>query len=149
MVTKYYNIGRSDNIKKLFANPERAGTKTPKDFNDYMNGYNSINNPTYKDTVEKLIEIVESSRAKQTKEGLAHLLSNLLIKSLNEPADVMTETDTNFKKYLDMPKQYDASELESGFLQLYNAVQKSKRFTEKRGEITKILRKKESKKTSK
>jgi len=132
-----YHRGRSDALRKLPANP---GQGTPEQYNHYMSGYNSVHQTTYQETLQSIIEIVENHRARSTKEGLALVLSKLLIKSLGEPAEIQTETDAIFKDYLDLLENHEAYELKKGFAELYNAVQKSKRFVIREGEITKYLK---------
>lgn len=143
MINNSYSRGQSDCLRGLPANP---GQCTPKEYNDYMNGYNSISGPSYPETLKSIIEIVENHRARQTKEGLALVLSKLLIKSLGEPAEVQTETDALFRDYLDLLENHEAYELKKGFSELYNAVQKSKSFVLKSGVLTKQLASKKGKK---
>lgn len=138
---QFYNRGRSDALRKLPVNP---GQGTPEQHNHYMNGYNSVQSKKYSDLSGGIIEIIETHRAMQSKEGLISLLSKTLIKSLEEPADVQTETDLIFNTYLQLLEKYNDSDLKAGFAKLYNAVQKSKRFTLREGELTKYLRLSES-----
>jgi len=143
MENNFYSRGQLDCLRKLPANP---GQCTPSEYNIYMNGYNSILQNSYPETLKSIIEIVENHRAKQTKEGLALVLSKLLIKSLGEPAEMQTETDALFRDYLDLLENHSAYELKKGFADLYNAVQKSKRLVLKPGTLTKQLVSKKRKK---
>lgn len=144
MVNDFYNRGRNDCMRKLPANPNNAGVSHPQEYNDYMSGYNSVQSVTYSDLSRNIIEIVETSRAMQSKEGLAYLLSKTLITSLEEPADKQTETDQTFHRYLNLLEKYNALDLKMGFAKLYNAVQRSKRFSLREGELTKQLKRSDS-----
>jgi hypothetical protein len=105
-----------------------------------MSGYNSVQSKTYVQTFHNIRDIIEASHASQSKEGLAYLLSKLLITSLNEPADRQTETDQIFCTYLDLLEKHNALDLKAGFVGLYNAVQKSKGFELRKGQLIKNLK---------
>ena len=139
MVNDFFYLGRDDCLGKRSANP---GAGTPKERRDYMKGYNSVKQqgPGYDTAFKEICEIIENSRAMQSKEGLTFLLSKILIKSLDEPADTQTETDSAFKNYLNLLEKYDSLDLKMGFAKLYNAVQRSKRFQFREGELTKQLK---------
>ena len=139
MTGEFFNRGRMDALRKLPANPHGAGTFGGEQYNQYMSGYNSVPQTDYSGTLRDIIKLVERHKATRTKEGLVSVLSELLIKSLDEPADVVTETDKVFKDYLDLLEKYEAYDLKKGFAGLYNAVQKSKGFVPKKGELIKQI----------
>lgn len=136
----FYHRGRRDCLARLPANPNSAGAQNPKDFNSYMNGYNSVQETKYTEAVEDIVKLVKRHRAKSSKDGLVGVLVDTLIESLKEPADRQTQTDKDFLEYLDTLELFKEYELKKGFVDLYNAVQKSKRFHLTEGEITKQLR---------
>lgn len=42
MASNFYYYGRSDSLIGLIPNPFRYASSKPQDYNDYMNGYNSV-----------------------------------------------------------------------------------------------------------
>jgi len=57
---QFYEMGRSDCLRRLLANPNSAGAKDPNQFNDYMNGYNSAEEIPKKDGIDDLVETIKS-----------------------------------------------------------------------------------------
>ncbi len=56
LVSNFYYLGRLDSLKKLMPNPMSAGTSSPQEFNDYMNGYNSVINKTSGIDIRKFLK---------------------------------------------------------------------------------------------
>jgi hypothetical protein len=42
MGSRFYYCGRSDALSGLIPNPLRYNSSNPQEYNDYMNGYNSV-----------------------------------------------------------------------------------------------------------
>ncbi len=126
MNEQFYNRGRSDSLRKLPANP---CSSTPDQYNHYMNGYNSIQqkNPGYDQAFEGICGIITRSQNLGKIKDITLRLAELLVASINEPADIKTNLDEEFAKQLCELRIYD-SKLEDGIMQLYNSVQKSKCF---------------------
>jgi hypothetical protein len=126
MVAEFYNRGRTDCLRRLPANPKASN---PIEYNDYMNGYNSVqqHGQDYNETFEGICEIIRRMQNLEQIKDLTLKLTDLLISSLHEPADVKTDLDDKFKEYLKELGTYD-SKFELRITELYNAVQKSKLF---------------------
>lgn len=131
MVGQFFNTGRSDALAKRMANPSTAGVSKPEEYNEYMNGYNSV-----QELFQGIHRLIRAPKIKD----LTLILTESLISSLGEPASEKTELDDRIKGYLTELATYD-SKLEEGIRSLYNAVQKSKRYRLLEGEKTKQLNK--------
>jgi hypothetical protein len=69
MAGRFYDKGRQDALTRTIANPITAGAATPQDYNEYMNGYNSVQflpsnfptrpSPTKPKTIEDLLHFKE------------------------------------------------------------------------------------------
>jgi uncharacterized protein YfkK (UPF0435 family) len=121
------------------ANPISRGVCNLLEYNNYMNGYNSIkktneNHPE----LEDIIKIVRRQKNIDEIREIATELSKLLVRSLEEPVDKKTETDSLYVRTLGELRKYD-EEFAREFLLLYNAVQKSKRYETRESELVKIL----------
>ncbi|MEI7718276.1 MAG: hypothetical protein WCI72_00280 [archaeon] len=144
----FYYRGREDCLRRLPANP--SGAESPQERNAYMNGYNSVQQQMQGKLLGNLKNALESYRELTAKKDLSKheaidsiksltlTLTELLADSLHEPADVRTNLDDSFRKTLFELRQYDPT-LEFKIRELYNAVQKSKRFELREGELTKQI----------
>ena len=133
----FYYHGRSDCLQRLPANPR---ANNPQEHNDYMSGYNSVQQQgqEYSKAFQDICGIIVRHQNLRQIKDITLRLAELLAASINEPADRRTNLDEEFKNKLFELRKYD-SILETGIRQVYNAVQKSKRFELRIGELTKQL----------
>lgn len=128
---EFFDYGRQHHISKIPANPSSVGVSTMQEYNEYMNGYNSV-----QEFSKDIISLVRSHNPRAR--GLVHILTESLILSLKEPADEKTELDKKISANLAELRLHDPH-LENGIRELYNAIQKSKRFKEVLGEKIKQI----------
>lgn len=66
-MSKFFYCGRGDSLLGLIANPGRYGYSNPQEYNDYMNGYNSVSKSeirSRKDLLKYLDEFKKNEKRK-------------------------------------------------------------------------------------
>lgn len=69
---QFYNLGRTDHLRKLPANPMGSGAGNHDQYNHYMNGYNSIQqNDSQQKTVVRGLELLLKDISNEGREGVS------------------------------------------------------------------------------